>query len=66
LPTFSKEGRTRRLAIGKLRTLTPEEARELARDKLVEATKGGDPSAERHAIKAANLKNSELGWFARI
>jgi integrase len=49
----NKEGRTRRLAIGKLRTLTPEEARELARDKLVEATKGGDPSAERHAIKAA-------------
>jgi Arm DNA-binding domain/Phage integrase, N-terminal SAM-like domain len=47
------EGRTRRLAIGKLGTLTPEEARGLARDKLVEATKGADPSAERHAVKTA-------------
>ena len=37
----NREGRTRRLAIGKLGTLTPEQARGLARDKLVEATKGG-------------------------
>ena len=49
----NREGRTRRLAIGKLGTLTPEQARGLARDKLVEATKGADPSAERHAVKTA-------------
>jgi integrase len=49
----NKEGRTRRLAIGKLGTLTPEQALGLARDKLVEATKGADPSAERHAVKTA-------------
>ena len=49
----NREGRTRRLAIGKLGTLTPEQARGLARDKLVEATKGADPSAERHAVKIA-------------
>jgi integrase len=47
------EGRTRRMSIGKVGTLTPEEARDIARDKLVAAIKGADPSAERHTAKAS-------------
>jgi integrase len=47
------DGRTRRLRIGKVGTLTPAEARDVAREKLFAASKGADPSAERHAVKAA-------------
>jgi integrase len=55
----NKEGRTRRLVIGKVGTLTPDEARILAGDALRAATKGGDPSAERRAVRGA-ITVSEL------
>jgi integrase len=55
----NKEGRTRRLVLGRVGELTPSEARRLAGDKLNEARTGGDPSAERHAARAA-ITVSEL------
>ncbi len=47
------EGRQRKLAIGRVGSLTPDEARLLARRRLAEVDKGADPSAERKAIRAA-------------
>jgi integrase len=55
----NKEGRTRRLVLGRVGELTPDEARRIAADKLKEARTGGDPSAERHAARAA-ITLSEL------
>jgi integrase len=49
----NREGRTRRLAVGRLGEMTPDQARQIAAEKLREARKGGDPSADRHAARAA-------------
>lgn len=43
------EGRTRRMVIGRVGVITPEQARERAREKLTDASAGKDPSALRHA-----------------
>ena len=47
------EGRQRKLALGRVGTLTPEQARAIARERLVEVARGGDPSAERHARRGS-------------
>ncbi len=47
------EGRTRRLAVAPVGTLAPEEARRLASDRLKEAEKGADPSADRRRLRHA-------------
>lgn len=45
------EGRQRKIAIGRVGAITPEEARALARRKLGEVAHGADPSAERHRVR---------------
>jgi integrase len=47
------DGRSRRMVLGKLGTLTPNEARGLARDHLASVAKGADPSHHRHQRRAA-------------
>jgi hypothetical protein len=53
------EGRQRKLALARVGTLTPDEARALARERLGDVAKGADPSAERRAIRKA-ITVSEL------
>jgi hypothetical protein len=49
----TREGRTRRLVLGRVGVLTPDEARLQAGDKLKEVSLGGDPSADRHLARHA-------------
>ena len=49
----NKEGRTRRLVLGRLGTLTPDQARRLAAEALRAVAEGDDPSAERRAVRGA-------------
>ncbi len=46
-------GRTRRLTLGLHGKLTPAEARQLARERLMEAASGGDPSQDRRKSREA-------------
>jgi integrase len=52
--------RTRRLALGAHGVLAPEQARDLARDRLAEVRQGRDPSATRHA----SIHGLTVGDFA--
>ena len=47
----NSEGRTRRLTLGRIASLTPEQARALAKDKQHAIAHGADPSAERRAAR---------------
>jgi hypothetical protein len=43
--------------------LTPEVARDLAREKLTAVAKGEDPSAERHAVRAGMTVSEVCDWY---
>jgi integrase len=49
----NREGRLRKLTIGRVGVFTPDQARKEARDKLAEATKGADPASEKVAARKA-------------
>lgn len=59
----NSEGRTRRLVLGQHGVLAPEQARELARQKLAAAARGEDPSAERHAAREGMTVAEVCDWY---
>lgn len=57
------DGRSCRLTIGKVGTLTPDEARGLARMKLADVAKGSDPVADRRRAKGAPTVAEICDWY---
>jgi hypothetical protein len=57
------DGRTRRMVIGKHGILTTDEARDLARQRLGEVSKGEDPSAKRRAARSGMTVSDICDWY---
>ena len=55
--------RSRRFVIGRVGTLTPDQARKLAREKLVAVAKGADPAADRKAAREAITVGELADWY---
>jgi len=61
----TREGRLRKLTIGTVSKLTPDEARKEARQKLANAERGGDPAAERTAARRAMTISDLCDWYMK-
>ena len=57
------DGRSKRLTLGSVAELTPEEARKLARTKLSSVAHGGDPVEEKRAVLAAPTVAEVCDWY---
>lgn len=57
------DGRSCRLTLGKAGTLTPDEARTLARGRLADVAKGVDPVAEKRAASGAPTVSEVCDWY---
>jgi len=59
----NSEGRSRRLVLGRHGVLTPQEARDMARQKLAAVARGEDPAAERRAARAGMTVAELCDWY---
>ena len=57
------EGRSKRLTLGSVAELTPEEARKLARAKLSSVAQGGDPAEEKYTARTAPTVAEVCDWY---
>jgi integrase len=56
-------GQTRRMVLGRVGVITPDQGRKAARDKLAEVANGADPSEERHALRQEMTIGELCDWY---
>jgi integrase len=61
----NSEGRSRRLVLGQHGAVTPQQARDIARQRLAAVARGEDPSAERHAARAGMTVAEVCDWYLK-